>query len=141
MHTPTHRHSEAAAHALALMVAANGHIDDRELRVLDGLDAYRRLGASRKRFVALAQACVSEVGTDLCRRAWLQPDQRCYVDKLLDAVPEPDQRLLVCRLAAAVITADGCITDNERLVYEHTLGRWGISRERVSQAILRDSRH
>ena len=137
----THRDSEAAAHALALVVATTGRIDDCELRVLDGLDAYRRLGASRKRFVALAQACVSEVGADLCQRSWLLPEQRCYVDRLLDAVSDPEQRLLVCRLAAAVITADGCITGNERLVYEHTLGRWGISQERISQAILRDARH
>lgn len=141
MPRPTHHGSEAAAHALALMVAANGRIDDRELRVLEGLDAFRRLGASRKHFVALAQSCVDEVGAAMSEHPWLLPDQRCYVDKLLDAVPGPDQRLLVCRLAAAAITADGRITDNERVMYEHTLCRWGISHERVSQAIMRDSRH
>jgi len=42
-------------------------------------------------------------------------------------VPADESRVLVCRLAAAVITADGLVTHDERLVYEHALARWRIS--------------
>jgi hypothetical protein len=129
---------EAAAHALALVVCANGHVDERELAVLDGLHAFSRLGVSRARFAALARACVDEVGAGLADRNWLSLDDRVHLIEVLDAVGDEAQRLLVCRLAAAVITADGCVTPGERHVYDCTLAHWGIGQERVTQAILDD---
>ncbi len=130
--------AEVGARALAMIVAADGCIDERELRALDELDAFRRLGVSRNRFVDLAWTCLSEVGSGLCERSWLSAEDLDYIDALLDAVPDPEQRLLVCRLAAAVVTADGRVTHDERLVYDHTLARWRIGHGQVSQAILRD---
>jgi hypothetical protein len=130
--------TEASAHALAMIVAANGHVDQRELDVLDQLDAFRRVGVSRERFVELARSCVADVGVHLSERSWLCADHLAYVDALLDAVPNPDDRMLVCRLAAAVITADGRVTHDERLVYDHALARWRIVPSQVTQAILHD---
>lgn len=132
--------TEASAHALAMIVAANGHVDQRELDVLDQLDAFRRVGVSRERFVELARSCVADVGVHLSERSWLCADHLAYVDALLDAVPNPDERMLVCRLAAAVITADGRVTHDERLVYDHALARWRIVPSQVTQAILHDQR-
>ena len=131
-------HSEAAANVLALMVAANGCIDAGELRMLDELDAYRRVGVSRARFLELARLCVDDVGTSLSEHAWLPVSGLQYLHDRLDAVTDPALRLLVCRLAAAAITADGHVTEDERLVYEHSLARWHISQAMVSQAILAD---
>jgi hypothetical protein len=133
--------AEASAHVLAVMVAANGHLDDNELAVLDELDAFRRLGVNRQRFVELANVCLSDIGAGLCERSWLSPEDLSYVDRLLDAVASTEQRLLVCRLAAAVITADGRVTHDERLVYTHALTHWRISDERVTQEILHDRAH
>jgi predicted polyphosphate/ATP-dependent NAD kinase len=133
-------HSEAAASVLALMVAANGRIDERELRMLDELDAYRRLGVSRQRFLELSRQCLDDVGVSLNEHAWLPVSGMQYLNDLLNAVTDPALRLLVCRLAAATITADGHITEGERLVYEHALARWHISQSMVSQAILADRR-
>jgi len=131
-------HPEAAASVLALMVAANGCIDQDELRMLDELDAYRRVGVSRERFLELARLCVDDVGTALSDHAWLPISGLQYLNEMLDTVTDPAMRLMVCRLAAATITADGHITEDERLVYEHTLARWHISQAMVSQAILAD---
>ncbi len=61
-----------------------------------------------------------------------------YVDDLLDAIDDPRQRLLMCRLAAAVITADGRVSSDERLVYDRMRVRWGISEPMVAQAIRSD---
>lgn len=133
--------SEAPAGVLALMVASNGRIDERELRMLDELDAFRRLAVPRQRFVDLAQACLADVGADLAERSWLSLDDSLYLLGLLDAVVDPDQRLLVCRLAAAVLTADGSVSGSERRVYGFTLAHWGISQERVAQAIRKDCHH
>jgi hypothetical protein len=129
---------EALAHALAMIVAANGRIDARELSALDELHAFRRVGVSRERFVDIARSCVADVGVHLCDRSWLCADHLTYIDALLDAVPGTNDRMLVCRLAAAVITADGRVTHDERLVYDHALARWRINQSDVTQAILDD---
>ncbi len=52
--------------------------------------------------------------------------------------PTKSDRILVCRLAAAVVTADGRVTHDERLVYDHALVRWRISQSDVTHAILND---
>lgn len=129
---------DALAHALAMIVAANGRIDAQELSALDRLDAFRRIGVSRERFVDIARSCVADVGVHLCDRSWLSADHLSYIDALLDAVPGTNDRMLVCRLAAAVITADGRVTHDERLVYDHALTRWRINQSDVTQSILDD---
>jgi len=129
---------EALAHALAMIVAANGRIDAQELRVLGQLDAFSRLGVSRERFVDIARSCVADVGVHLCERSWLRAEHMTYIDNLLDAVSGTEGRMLVCRLAAAVITADGRVTHDERLVYDHALARWRVNPSDVTQAILHD---
>jgi len=141
MREELHAADSAAAHVLAMMVAANGHVDPSELRVLEGLDAFRRLGVTRQRFVDLARRCIEDVGASLCERSWLGVEDQIYVDELLDAVVDMQQRLLVCRLAAAVVTADGRVTHGERLVFDHALARWRISQSMVSKAILNDHSH
>ena len=128
--------AEAPARVLALLVAANGRIDPRELQVLEELDAFERIGVPRERFIALAQECLQEVGAGLAECSWLRARDQAYVDRLLDAVTDPQLRLVLCRLAAAAATADGRVTGDERLVYDHVLARWRISRTMVTQAIL-----
>ena len=132
------QNDEAAASVLALMVAANGRVDPRELQTLDTLQAFQRLGVERERFLALAHRSLEEFGSTLCEASWLPAAATAYLDALLDRVEEGERRMLVCRLAAAVITADGCISVDERLVYSHVLGRWKISHSMVTQAILHD---
>lgn len=130
--------SDALARILALMVAANGHVDSRELDVLEEMDAFECIGVSRERFAALAHEGVQQIGAGLGECSWLRERDQAYIDGLLDAVTDPDQRLMLCRLAAAVLSADGSISGDERLVYDHVLARWCINRTRVNEvAVLR----
>lgn len=138
MKHPVQVPDEALAQALAMIVAANGRIDERELSALDQLDAFRRVGVSRERFVDIARSCVADVGVHLCDRSWLCADHITYIDALFDAVSRTEDRMLVCRLASAVITADGRVTHDERLTYDHALARWRINQSDVTQAILHD---
>ena len=128
----------AAAHALAVMVAANGRADPRELQALEDLEAFGRLGVPRARFEALVHECLHEVGSGLAGSSWLHARDQAYVDRLLDAVADPQERLLVCRLAAAALTADGQVSWDERLVFDHALARWHVSRAMLTQAILHE---
>ena len=129
---------EAPARALAVMVAANYGVDDCELQVLDELDAFRRLNVSRERFVELVRTCARDIGVNLGEHSWLCTADEAYVDGLLDAVTDPELRLLICRLADAVIAADGAVTPAERLIYCHALTRWHISQDRVAMVTLRE---
>lgn len=133
VHAPTV--DESSARVLALIVAANGRIDQREMQTLDRLDAFKRLGVTRERFVALAQGCVDNIGVGLRKQVWLHT---VNIDRLLDEVRELGCRLFVCRLAAAVLVADGRITKDERVVYERLLSRWRISQMMVCRAIMSD---
>jgi hypothetical protein len=47
----------------------------------------------------------------------------------------------VCRLSAAVITADGRVTPDERLVCASLLSQWGVSDTLVTHVIMRDRGH
>ena len=133
--------SEAPARVLALMVAANGRFDPNELNTLEELDAFGRLGVPRARFEMLVDDCLKTVGHHLGDCSWLRAPDQVYIDRLLDAVNDPKERLLLCRLAAAVITADGRVSSDERLVYEHALTRWHVSAAMVAQAIREDALH
>ncbi|HET9643128.1 MAG TPA: hypothetical protein VFP68_07195 [Burkholderiaceae bacterium] len=135
------RTDESSARALALIVAANGRVDERKLAALDRLDAFRRLGVSRERFVEMARTCLSEIGPQWCKNGWLHPVHAQYIDALLHEVRSPRERLLVCRFAAAVMVADGRITTDERIIFTRALGRWGITQTMVSHAIMKDSVH
>jgi hypothetical protein len=135
---PPRPDGEAPARVLALFVAANGSIDGNEIGTLERLGAFRRLAVDRKRFVELAQHCVDEVGSGLCERSWLRGRDLEHVNALLDAVDDEAMRLLVLRLSAAAITADGRVSCDERMVYEHALARWRIRPQQVSEAILQD---
>jgi hypothetical protein len=132
-------HPESVARAVALLIAANARVDSCELKRLDTLDAYERIGVSRARFMELAQACRDEVGERLVGHSWLSAEDIERIDRILDSVSDPQLRLLVCQLAAAVIKADGCVCDVERMVFDHMLGRWRVNRSVVGESMRADT--
>lgn len=132
---------EAAASLLAIAMSANGRIDPREVAELDRLRAYGRLGVRREDFLALADAALEEVGLGLSQSQTLRLSDYSRLVALQLAVGDPALRLMVCRLSAAVITADGRVTGDERLVYASLLAHWGVTDTMVAHAIMRDSGH
>ena len=139
---PIDRSSHSApAHVVAMLVAADGRITANELGTLERLDAFRRLGIGRDDFIDLAQGCIDEVGHGLHEQSWLRSADLFYVNGLFDAVECETLRLLVCRLGAAALTADGCVRRDERMVYEHLLARWRIHSQQVAAAIRQDAFH
>ena len=127
---------EAPARVLALMMAADGLADPQELRALAEEPAFRRLGVSPERFAELAGEYEASVGSQMRAHNYLHLSDIELLDGLLGLVGDAQQRLLVCALAARVITADGSIRDIERMVFDHMLARWGLTRSMVSRAIL-----
>jgi hypothetical protein len=128
--------ADAPARALALLTVAHGRVDESELLCLDALDAWRQLGVSREHFVELARSCLAGIGSGFGERSWLRDSDLHYINPLFDAVADRDQRLLVCRLAACVVRADGLVTNDERMVYDHALARWHVNRPLAADATL-----
>jgi uncharacterized tellurite resistance protein B-like protein len=132
---------DAAASLLAIVLSANGRIDARELAELDRLRAYERVGIAREDFLALADSALQSIGLPLSRTQGLRRDDRTHLLALQLAVTEPALRLLVCRLASAVIKADGQVTADEQLVYTLLLAQWGVTDTMVAHASMRDFAH
>lgn len=133
--SPSHR---AASRVLALAVAANGRVDARELAELSRLDAYRRLGIDGSEFADMALREVGDAAMQLEDHGVLRSETHTRLLGWLAEVADPTLRLLVCRLAAAVITADGQTSRGERCLYGMLLGGWGVTPIMVAYAIMRD---
>lgn len=116
---------DAAARVLALVLAGRGWIDDCELEALDRIDAFRSLGIDRDRFIDLTREYGREIGSHLGETSWLRNTDRVCVDDLLHRV-DPEERLLVCRLAAAAMAASGCGWNEEHMLYAYMLASWEI---------------
>jgi hypothetical protein len=129
------------AHVLAMVMATHSEFDPRELRMLEGLDAFRRIGVSEPAFLRIARRYRAGSCRDLARHQWLHAVDLDTVDRILDEVRDPDQRLLLCRLAGCVITADGHVDEIELEIYDRMLLRWGYTRESVAKAILTQHVH
>ena len=136
--TATSAASDAAATLLAIVVSANGEVDPREVAELERLCAFERLGISRHDFLARAEAALEEIGRPLSQTQWLRPSDRSRMLALQQVVHDRALRRLVCRLSAAVITADGRVTSGERQVYESLLGQWALTESMVVDAIRSD---
>ncbi len=132
---------ESAARILASLMAAEGGFEAVKTKVLDDLDAWRRIGVSKSRFHRLVQDCHARLDEQQHDAPWLPLPQMLQIDRCIDRINDPELQLMVCRLAASVITADGRVSEAERLLYDHTLARWRISTAQVTQAILHDRLH
>jgi hypothetical protein len=131
----------AMAQVLAMVMASHSRLDRRELRLLEGLDAFNRIGVSEAEFLQIARKLRHSAFKALRDHAWLHLDDLEAIDAICDGVHDRGHRLLLCRLAACVITADGRIEGLERTLYERMLLRWGHTPSSVAQAILAEHVH
>ncbi|MDZ5458135.1 hypothetical protein [Azohydromonas lata] len=129
---------QAMARLIALLIVADTKLDPRELAMLDELDAFGRLGLERAEFMRVASDLCEELGERLQARPWLSLSEQALIEAELQAVRDPAKRLLVARLGAAAITADGRVQESERVLFDYLLLRWGLTRADVSQAIRED---
>lgn len=129
--------TNAPAQVLALILSADGALNERALGLLDEVGAFDLLGVSRNRFTELARDCSRRLIPGLCERSWLSDADIAQTEVLLDAVHLPDDRFLVCRLAAATMADDGLVTHGARLVFDHALAHWRIDQAKLQQASWR----
>lgn len=134
--TPTADSPAALAQVLAMIMATHAETDSEEVRMLEGMDAFKRIGVSEPAFLKIAGECRSGACHDLAQHEWLHGDDLEAIDQILDQVQDTHHRLLLCRLAGCLITADGHVREVERSLYDHMLLHWGYTRSSVSRAML-----
>jgi hypothetical protein len=131
--------ADAPAKVLALILSADGSMDERTLGLLGELGAFDRLGVSRDRFIELARECNRRIAPGLHEHSWLSDEDVTHIEVLLDAVCGQDDRILVCRLAGAAMEDDGLVTHGARLVFDHALTHWRIEPSTLSPPIRKGS--
>lgn len=129
------------AQVLAMVLAVHSSGDPRELRMLEELDAFRRIGVSEAQFKRIVRSYREGACRTLSEHGYPYPSDLQFIDEILDGVHDAQHRLLLCRLAGCLITRDGRIDDLERTVYDRMLLRWGHTRASVSRAILTQHVH
>jgi uncharacterized tellurite resistance protein B-like protein len=126
---------EAMARVVVMMMVTDGHLDDREIRMLEKLDCYERLGISRDGFKNVAAAYCADLRSLMGEAPSLSLIDVPRIDRILDTVQDPQKRLAVCRQIMGVIAADGKLQESEVAVFHHLLDRWNLDRDALGQAI------
>lgn len=135
MKTYVQNSPEAMARVIAMMIVTDAHIDDREIALLDRLNAYKILGMTRAEFMAVARDYCGDLvkeAESFGGSALLDPDR---TDNVISCVDVPQRRLLVARLLLGVLAADSQQRESELVLFEHILDRWSLTRDDVVSVI------
>ena len=130
---------QALSRVVVMMMMVDARVEDEELEVLDELDVYRMLGISRTEFAEVfAQYCadISQQGNGETVR--LVDVER--IEKLLEPVRDPGERVKVCGIILSVMSADRDISPAEQAVFRHVTERWGLSFQALLEEFERRKR-
>jgi hypothetical protein len=131
---------QAMARVLVLALIADTELSAREVQALEELDAFTRLGLSRAEFGQLAREFCAQLSRRMGANTSLRLSDPELFDEVLADVEHRGLRLLVCRLVAGVISADGRMRGAERQLYLHILARWGLNERLVAEFIRAERR-
>lgn len=140
MHAPDTDSPEAMARVLALVMIADTTLSPEELRALEQLAVCDRIGLSQPAFMDIAHRFEAQLAHRMGPPDSPRLPDPVLVDEVLGGVRNYGLRLLVARLAAGLIVADGRVRGIERRLYLHMLSRWGLSERLVTEAIRAERR-
>jgi tellurite resistance protein len=128
---------QAAARLVALAAMADGHLDRRELELLEELGVHRRLGLTLVEW----HTVLHELCEDLLSCTRLTWGDACRVDPLtlqhlLREVYDPALRESVLALSLAVAEADQCVSDGEALVLAAAVEHWGLHHRMIDRGSM-----
>jgi uncharacterized tellurite resistance protein B-like protein len=120
---------QAGARILALASLSDGNVSTIEVDTLDRLQAHHQLGIERTELHQVMNA----LGEDLLMAARGDFQEACQIDartlsELMTEIDDPDLRLKLLHLCAAVVEADGHLADGETMVMEAAVEHWGLHR-------------
>jgi len=121
---------QAAARLVALTLAADGHVSEIELNVLERVGAYEQLGLDRDEMLEVLQGFCE----DLLQARPLHWANACQIEpgtltQLMAEIEDPALRIVVLRLCVAVVEADGHVADGELIALESAAEQWGLQHQ------------
>ena len=125
---------EAMARILAMLMVADGQMDDRELELLDKLNIYGILGIDRKKFIDVLHHYCTDLTDSADAEGTVRLVDRERINELLDCIDEPKKRLLLCAMALDMSKADNDFSDVEMAIFTHMLDRWHLTLEDIQTA-------
>lgn len=133
---------QAAGRILALAMLADGHLNKRELDVLDRLDAHTALGLGRTELHTVVHAFCE----DLLGNMHLSWGDACQVDQatlaaLMADIDDPQLRQTTLRLCMAIIDADGHLAGAESMLLAAMSVHWELQALGHLQGLLPDTQH
>lgn len=112
------------ARILAHVAAANGHVDDSEIAVLEQAQAFQRMALTRASFIGLAHEALDRFGSSVSERGALGLSAHSRLLALVLPVHCPEERILLRELVSQVVNADGRVTPDELDVCEAIERAW-----------------
>jgi hypothetical protein len=125
---------EAMSRVIAMMIVADAEIDDREIAILDKLNAFASLNISRKAFMAVARDYCGDLVKNAEAHGSTPLIDPKRTDQVIDAITDRSQRLIVAQLLLAVVSADHDHNEGELILFAHILDRWKLTRDEVADA-------
>ena len=136
MRSYTQNSPEAMARIIALILLADGDLDDGEVDMLDDLGVYDRLGVSRKTFIRVVQEYFEDLlHDDTGDRIRLLDAKR--LDVVLDGVDDEKKRIDLAAIMLSLISADGDMNDAELATLRHVLSHWGLTLDQIEANLPR----
>lgn len=127
---------EAMARIIALVLLADGDLDDTEVEMLDHLGIYERVGVSSDAFIRVVQEYFDDLLGDGAERIRLIDGKR--TDAVLDAVDDPQKQRDLAGMIFDLVGTDGAVNDAELVTLRHLLARWGLSLGEVEAGLSRN---
>jgi uncharacterized tellurite resistance protein B-like protein len=118
------------ARIIALILLADGDLDDGEVEMLDDLGVYDRLGVSRKTFIRVVQEYFEDLLHDDTGDLIRLLDAK-RLDVVLDGVDDDKKRVDLAAMMLSLISADGNMNDAELATLRHVLVHWGLTLEEI----------
>ncbi|MDI1268404.1 MAG: TerB family tellurite resistance protein [Polaromonas sp.] len=108
---------------------ADGSLCKKELDTVDRLDVHAQIGLGKAEFHSVVQTLCE----DLLSAAHSGWSDMCRVDprtlgELMAEIDAPDLRRKLISLCAAVVEADGHVTEGESIVLVAAVEHWGLQR-------------
>ncbi len=136
MRSYTQNSPEAMARIIALILLADGDLDDGEVDMLDHLGVYDRLGVSRKTFIRVVKEYFDDLlHDDTGDRIRLLDAKR--LDVVLDGVDDEKKRIDLAAIMLSLISADGDMNDAELATLRHVLSHWGLTLDQIEANLPR----
>jgi uncharacterized tellurite resistance protein B-like protein len=119
----------AGARILALAALSDGNLSRIEVDTLDRLKAHDQLGMERAEMIGV----INTLCEDLLATAHGDCQEACRVDEctlseLMAEVDDPDFRLKLLHLCAAVVESDNYLAEGESIVMGAAVEHWGMHR-------------